>query len=113
MPADIGRAREIRDPDGTEPTATVRRTMSTQSRPHQTQPHDFGDPSSNAAWAIVSYVLSGIIFWGLVGLVLDRWIFDQSTTGTVVFVPIGVVLGAVAGGYLGYMRFLHVTSTST
>lgn len=68
---------------------------------------DPDDTSSNAAWSIVSYVLSGILFWGAVGWLLDRWLLDSSSTGTVVFLPIGVVLGAVAGGYLGYQRFLH------
>jgi hypothetical protein len=68
---------------------------------------DLADPAANAAWSIVSYVLSGIVFWGVIGWLLDRWLLDQATTGRVVFLPIGVVLGAAAGGYLGYMRFLH------
>ena len=104
---------QSQQPEGQPPTAMVRRTVPTTgnrtrtSRPHQTPHQELGDPSSNAAWAIISYVLSGIIFWGLMGWLVDRWIFDQPTTGTVVFLPIGVVIGAAAGGYLGYMRFLH------
>lgn len=69
------------------------------------------DTSSNAAWSIVSYVLSGILFWGAVGWFLDRWLLDSATSNRAILLPIGVVLGAVAGGYLGYQRFLHATRT--
>lgn len=72
-----------------------------------------GDPSANAAWSIISYLLSGILFWGGLGWLLDRWLFDggagDPSGATVVFLPIGVLLGAVAGGYLGYKRYLHQT----
>lgn len=74
--------------------------------------HDnLGDPSANAAWSIISYILSGILFWGALGWLLDRWLFDGGAddSTTVVFLPIGVLLGAAAGGYLGYQRYLHQT----
>lgn len=87
--------------------------MSSPSSSHQKPPgkprrtFDVEDTTSNAAWSIVSYVLSGILFWGAVGWLLDRWLFGSASTGTVLLLPIGVVVGAAAGGYLGYMRFTH------
>ena len=51
--------------------------------------------------ALISYLISGIVVYGGVGWLLDRWLgFDS------LFLPIGVVFGVAAGGYLGYMRFL-------
>ena len=52
--------------------------------------------------ALISYLLSGIVVYGGLGWLLDRWLDYQS-----LFLPIGVVLGVAAGGYLGYMRFLR------
>lgn len=81
----------------------------TTAEPKRDGLHDsLGDPSANAAWSIISYLLSGILFWGLLGWLLDRWLFDPSNP-TVVFLPAGVLLGAAAGGYLGYQRYLHQT----
>jgi ATP synthase protein I len=52
--------------------------------------------------ALISYLISGIVLYGGIGWLLDRWLdFDS------LFLPIGVVLGVAAGGYLGYMRFLR------
>jgi hypothetical protein len=79
------------------------------SKRRRTPSGDLVDPAANAVWSIVSYVLSGIVFWGVIGWLLDRWLLDSATSGRVIFLPIGVVLGAVAGGYLGYMRFLHIS----
>lgn len=72
---------------------------------------DLSDPASGAAWSIISYILSGILFWGFLGWLLDRWMFDSADTR--LFVPIGVLVGTAAGGYLGYMRFLQQTSPDT
>jgi ATP synthase protein I len=54
----------------------------------------------NAAWNIVSYLLSGILVWGGVGWLLDRW-----TGRDVLFFPIGVVVGVVAALYLVHVRY--------
>jgi ATP synthase protein I len=52
--------------------------------------------------ALISYLLSGMVLYGGLGWLLDRWLgFDS------LFLPIGVVFGVAAGGYLGYMRFLR------
>jgi ATP synthase protein I len=63
------------------------------------------DPSGawggmSTGWAISSYLLSGILVWGGVGILIDR------LAGTPrVFTAIGMVLGAVLGIYLVYVRY--------
>ena len=52
--------------------------------------------------ALISYLISGIVVYGGLGWLLDRWLGFTS-----LFFPIGLVLGVAAGGYLGYMRFLR------
>ena len=52
--------------------------------------------------ALISYMISGILVYGGAGWLLDRWLGFAS-----LFLPIGVLLGVAAGGYLGYMRFLR------
>jgi F0F1-type ATP synthase assembly protein I len=60
-------------------------------------PHRPVDPM-----ALISYLISGIVVYGGIGWLLDRWLGFAS-----LFFPIGLVLGVAAGGYLGYMRFLR------
>lgn len=66
------------------------------SEPAGPERHQTVDPM-----AMISYLLSGILLYGGIGWLLDRWLGFTS-----LFLPIGVVLGVIAGGYLGYMRFL-------
>lgn len=75
-------------------------------------PHDLSDQGSAAAWSIISYILSGILFWGGLGWLLDRWLFGSSGESSLI-VACGVLVGTVAGGYLGYMRFLQLTRPSS
>jgi len=42
----------------------------------------------NAAYSIVGYLLSGLLFWGGVGWALDKWL------GTDYLVLAGLILGA-------------------
>jgi hypothetical protein len=46
-----------------------------------------GPPEQNAGWAIFSYLLSGMIFYGLVG-----WIVSRVTHVAVIF-PVGMLVG--------------------
>lgn len=43
--------------------------------------------------------MSGIVVWGGIGWLLDWWL------GTGAFLPIGVLLGAVAGIYLVVVKY--------
>jgi ATP synthase protein I len=54
---------------------------------------------SNEVWAIISYLLGGMIVWGGAGLLLDAWL------GTGFFLPAGLLLGAGAALYLIWVRY--------
>lgn len=56
--------------------------------------------TSNPGLTITSLLLSGMLFYGGLGWLVDRWV---GTTG--VFLPIGIVLGLVGALYLVYVRF--------
>jgi F0F1-type ATP synthase assembly protein I len=61
---------------------------------------DRGGPrGSEVAWGIVSLLLSGVIAWGGIGWLVDRWL------GTKLFLPVGIVVGAAAAFYLVIRRY--------
>ncbi len=51
------------------------------------------------AWAVISYLLGGVILYGGLGWLLDQWL------GTRGFVGAGIVLGAAAGITLVWLRY--------
>ncbi|HEX7187914.1 MAG TPA: hypothetical protein VF423_06795 [Actinomycetes bacterium] len=51
------------------------------------------------AWAVVSYLLAGVIFYGGLGWLVDWWL------GTRGFVGAGIVLGAAGGVWLVWLRY--------
>ncbi len=51
------------------------------------------------AWAVISYLLSGVLFYGGIGWLLDWWL------GTRGFVAVGIVVGAAAGVWLVWLRY--------
>jgi hypothetical protein len=53
----------------------------------------------NAAFSIIGYLLSGLLFWGGVGLGLDKWL------GTSFLLLTGLLVGAGSGIYLVWLRF--------
>ena len=50
-------------------------------------------------WSITGYLLSGMVLYGGLGWLIDRW---AGTTN--VFAPIGVVFGLAAGLYLTFRQ---------
>lgn len=60
-----------------------------------------GDP-----WQAVSYLVAGVLTYGLVGWGLDRWL------GTNWIVAIGILLGAGLGVYMTWLRFGGRTGTN-
>ncbi|CUR55974.1 conserved hypothetical protein [metagenome] len=53
-----------------------------------------GDP-----WHAFGYLVSGVLMYGLIGWVLDRWL------GTSWLVVVGIVTGAGLGIYMTWVRF--------
>ncbi len=51
------------------------------------------------AWAVISYLLSGVILYGGIGWLLDSWL------GTRGLVGVGIVLGAAGGIWLVWLRY--------
>ena len=51
------------------------------------------------AWAVTSYLLSGVVFYGGIGWLLDRWL------GTRGLVGVGIVVGAALGVGLVWLRY--------
>lgn len=64
----------------------------TQQRPEPKPPQ--GDP-----WHAFSYIVSGVLVYGLIGWLLDRWL------GTSFLVAIGILVGAGLGIYMTIVRF--------
>ena len=50
---------------------------------------------ANQGWTAVSYLIGGILVWGFVGWLIDRWLHTGGIT-----TAIGAVLGAAGGVYL-------------
>jgi ATP synthase protein I len=55
------------------------------------------DPSDG--WTVLSYLISGLLLWGGVGWLLDRWL------GTSFLLPTGLLVGITAALYLVYIRY--------
>jgi F0F1-type ATP synthase assembly protein I len=55
---------------------------------------------ANDGWVAVGYLLSGILVWGGVGWLIDRWL-DTGGIATAV----GSIVGVTAGIYLVLRRF--------
>lgn len=67
-------------------------------------PGDGGDPKDPVvrevdAWAVISYLLGGVILYGGLGWLVDQWL------GTRGFVGGGIVLGAALGTTLVWLRY--------
>lgn len=58
-------------------------------------PEPSASATANLAWSIVSYLLSGLLVWGGVGWLLDRWLGKEA-----LFLPVGLLFGMVAAMYL-------------
>ena len=62
------------------------------STPVETTPHV--DP-----WRSFSYLVSGVLAYGLIGWLADRWL------GTTFLVAVGIILGAALGIYMTFARY--------
>jgi ATP synthase protein I len=55
---------------------------------------------AGTAWSITATLLAGILVWGGIGYLVDRWMgFDG------LFLPIGMVVGIAGSLYIVYVRY--------
>ena len=66
--------------------------MSQPSPPSQEEPR--GDP-----WHAFGYIVSGVLLYGFLGWLSDRWL------GTSFLVAVGILVGAGLGIYMTWARF--------
>lgn len=59
-----------------------------------------GRGEEGAFWSIMGYLLSGLLFWGGGGFLLDRWL------NTTFFGIGGMLLGVTSAMYLIWLRFI-------
>ena len=52
------------------------------------------------AWSIIGTLLAGVVVWGGIGYLLDRWTGVHD-----LFAVIGMLLGAAGAFYLIYVRY--------
>lgn len=69
--------------------------------PNAPRPDGSGDPPPRAdqGFVVISYLVSGILVWGFIGWLVDRWL-DTGGVAT----GIGAVVGAAGGVYLVVRR---------
>lgn len=68
-----------------------------QQDDHAAGPHDDSPPGD--PWHAFGYLVAGVLFYGLIGWALDRWL------GTSFLVVIGILFGAGLGTYMTFARF--------
>jgi F0F1-type ATP synthase assembly protein I len=57
------------------------------------------DANAGDGWTVIAYLLSGLLLWGGIGVLLDRWL------GTSFFALVGMLVGGVGAIYLVYIRY--------
>jgi F0F1-type ATP synthase assembly protein I len=69
--------------------------MADDQSPQRSSDDDETAPQPNQGYVALSYLIGGILVWGFIGWLVDRWLHtDGVATG------IGAVLGAAGGVYL-------------
>ncbi len=69
--------------------------MAGERSPQRPRDDDKTGPGAGQGWAAISYLIGGIVVWGLIGWLVDRWL-DTDGIATAV----GAVVGAAGGVYL-------------
>ena len=57
------------------------------------------DANPGDGWTVIAYLLSGLLLWGGIGVLLDRW------RGTSLFALVGMLVGGAGAVYLVYIRY--------
>jgi len=66
------------------------------SRPEQPRKRGGG---SDIVWSIIGTLVAGVLAWGAIGWLLDRWL------GTEFLVAVGILVGAAGAFYLIIRRY--------
>jgi F0F1-type ATP synthase assembly protein I len=57
------------------------------------------DGGSDIVWSVIGTLVAGVLAWGGIGWLLDRWL------GTEYLVAVGILLGAAGAFYLIIKRY--------
>lgn len=63
------------------------------------KPEEPAPPNAGVGWSVLSYLIAGMLVWGFVGWLIDRWLHLGG-----VAIAIGVVVGMAGGVYLVVRR---------
>ena len=56
-------------------------------------------PGAGAGWAVLGTLIAGMVVWGGVGWLLDRWLSTRA------FLPIGVIVGVASAIYVIAVKY--------
>jgi F0F1-type ATP synthase assembly protein I len=63
------------------------------------QPRKPGGGGADMVWSIIGTLVAGVLAWGGIGWLLDRWL------GTEFLVAVGILVGAAGAFYLIIRRY--------
>ncbi len=72
------------------------------------QPEPPGKPGggSDVVWSIIGTLVAGVLAWGAIGWLLDRWLGTEFRwLGTEFLVAVGILVGAAGAFYLIIRRY--------
>lgn len=81
------------------PSAMAPPRHSSSSRPGSSSEHPIRREAYGDPWQAFGYLVAGVLFYGLVGWLLDRWL------DTRFLVVAGILLGAGLGIYMTFGKF--------
>jgi F0F1-type ATP synthase assembly protein I len=58
-----------------------------------------GSPGAGAGWAVLGTLIAGMVVWGGIGWLLDRWLSTRA------FLPIGVIVGVAGAIYVIAVKY--------
>ena len=56
-------------------------------------------PGAGAGWAVLGTLVAGMVVWGGIGWLLDRWLSTRA------FLPIGVIVGVASAIYVIAVKY--------
>jgi F0F1-type ATP synthase assembly protein I len=56
-------------------------------------------PGAGAGWAVLGTLIAGMLVWGGIGWLVDRWLSTRA------FLPIGLIVGVAGAIYLIVVKY--------